>query len=45
MTEDEVRAVVAHECGHIACHHMLYHTIAVLLAQASAMPELPCRSE
>lgn len=27
MTEDEVRAVIAHECGHIACHHMLYTTM------------------
>ena len=39
MTEDELRAVVAHECGHIACHHMLYHTIAVLIARASGMFE------
>lgn len=40
MTEDELRAVVAHECGHIACHHMLYHTIAYLLANASGMFEV-----
>ncbi|MBO6075033.1 MAG: M48 family metalloprotease [Paludibacteraceae bacterium] len=40
MTEDELRAVVAHECGHIACHHMLYHTIAVILANASGMFEV-----
>lgn len=40
MTEDEVRAVVAHECGHIACHHMLYHTIAALLTQASGALEV-----
>ena len=33
MTEDELRAIVAHECGHIICHHMLYHSIAYLLAR------------
>ena len=40
MTEDELRAVIAHECGHIACHHMLYHTIAALLVQASGAMEV-----
>lgn len=40
MTEDELRGVVAHECGHIACHHMLYHTIAAILANASGMFEM-----
>jgi Zn-dependent protease with chaperone function len=29
--EDEVCAVIAHECGHIACQHVLYHTIAQML--------------
>lgn len=28
MNEDEITAVIAHECGHIACHHVLYHTMA-----------------
>ncbi len=28
MSEDELKAVIAHECGHIACHHVLYHTMA-----------------
>ncbi|HYG77424.1 MAG TPA: M48 family metallopeptidase [Planctomycetota bacterium] len=28
LTETEVRAVIAHECGHIACQHVLYHTMA-----------------
>lgn len=28
MDEDELRAVLAHECGHIACHHVLYQTMA-----------------
>ena len=24
MTEEELDAVIAHECGHILCHHVLY---------------------
>ncbi len=28
MSDDEARSVIAHECGHIACRHMLYHTLA-----------------
>ena len=28
MEEDEIKAVLAHECGHIACRHVLYHTMA-----------------
>lgn len=28
---DELRAVIAHECGHIVCRHMLYHTMAQLM--------------
>lgn len=28
MNDEELNAVVAHECGHIACHHVLYHSIA-----------------
>lgn len=31
MEEDELEAVVAHECGHIACRHVLYHTMAQYL--------------
>ncbi|MBQ2540246.1 MAG: M48 family metallopeptidase [Paludibacteraceae bacterium] len=34
-TEDELRAVIAHECGHIACHHMLYHSIASMIIHYS----------
>lgn len=29
--DDEIYAVLAHECGHIACEHMLYHTIGKLV--------------
>lgn len=28
---DEIDSVIAHECGHIVCHHVLYHTIAEFL--------------
>ena len=36
LNEDELRAVIAHECGHIACHHVLYHTMAHLLLEFGA---------
>lgn len=29
MEEDELQAVIAHECGHILCQHTLYRTMAV----------------
>lgn len=32
LTEDELSVVLAHECGHILCHHMLYHTLALLFS-------------
>jgi Zn-dependent protease with chaperone function len=32
LEEREIQTVVAHECGHIACQHTLYHTMAALLA-------------
>lgn len=31
MDDDELDAVLAHECGHILCRHTLYHTVATLL--------------
>jgi len=33
LNEHEVQTVIAHECGHIACQHVLYHTMAQLLIQ------------
>lgn len=36
MEEDELRAVLAHECGHIACRHVLYHTMASLVLDGGA---------
>ena len=31
LSRDELKAAIAHECGHILCHHVLYHTLADLL--------------
>lgn len=28
LDDEELDAVIAHECGHILCHHVLYHSIA-----------------
>lgn len=33
MSDEELDAVIAHECGHILCRHVLYHTIAQWLAK------------
>ena len=35
--DDEIYAVLAHECGHIACKHMLYHTVAAIVLNGSIM--------
>lgn len=35
LKPDEVDSVIAHECGHILCHHVLYHTMASFLALGS----------
>lgn len=31
LDDDEIDSVIAHECGHIVCHHVLYHTLAEFL--------------
>ncbi|MDO4563820.1 MAG: M48 family metallopeptidase [Clostridia bacterium] len=36
LEEDEIKAVIAHECGHVACRHVLYHTMASLLLSGGA---------
>lgn len=36
VSEDELRGIIAHECGHIACHHVVYHTVAMLLLSGGA---------
>jgi len=28
MSDEELDAIIAHECGHILCRHVLYHTLA-----------------
>lgn len=28
MSDEELDSVIAHECGHILCRHVLYHTVA-----------------
>ena len=40
LTEDELTAVVAHECGHILCRHMLYHTVAAIMANEMMQSEI-----
>lgn len=35
MRSDELDAVLAHECGHILCHHVLYHNMANLLLRGA----------
>ena len=36
MNEEELNSVIAHECGHILCRHVLYHTIARWLTSGIA---------
>lgn len=31
LEDDELNAVIAHECGHIVCRHVLYHTMGSLI--------------
>lgn len=31
LPEELIPTVLAHECGHIACHHVLYHTMGNIL--------------
>jgi Zn-dependent protease with chaperone function len=37
LEDDELHCVVAHECGHIVCHHVLYHTMARALVIVGSM--------
>lgn len=38
MPEDLIPTVIAHECGHIACHHCLYSTMGrFILSEAAAL--------
>ncbi len=31
LDDEEINSVLAHECGHIACRHVLYHTMADMM--------------
>ena len=31
LPEELIPTVLAHECGHIACHHVLYHTMGSMI--------------
>ncbi len=35
--EDELYAVIAHEMGHIKCHHVLYHMLGSFLRDAASV--------
>lgn len=37
LQDDEIYAVLAHECGHIACKHGLYHTIGGMVLSGGAI--------
>lgn len=37
MTDEELDAVLAHECGHILCRHVLYHSVAQYILQGVDM--------
>ena len=36
MSDEELDSVIAHECGHILCRHVLYHTVAQWLSAGLA---------
>ena len=36
LSKEELKAVIAHECGHILCRHVLYHSLASLLVSAGS---------
>lgn len=36
FTDEEIQTVLAHECGHIVCHHVLYHTMGRLVLNGAA---------
>lgn len=36
MNDEELDAVIAHECGHIMCRHVLYHSVATEIFNGAA---------
>ncbi len=37
MPEELIPTILAHECGHIACHHVLYRTMGQMILNGSLM--------
>lgn len=37
VSKEEIKAVIAHECGHIVCRHVLYHNLAQTLINGSSL--------
>ncbi len=37
LPDDLIPTVLAHECGHIACHHVLYHTMGQMILNGGAL--------
>lgn len=37
MTDDEIQSVLAHECGHIVCHHVLYRSMGTILLNGAGI--------
>jgi Zn-dependent protease with chaperone function len=35
LKDDEIQSVLAHECGHILCRHVFYHTMAIMLVMCA----------
>ena len=35
MNDEELDAVIAHECGHILCRHVLYHSVAEFIRKGA----------
>lgn len=36
MTPNQIETIIAHECGHIVCHHVLYNTIGNILINGAS---------
>lgn len=37
LSHEEIKSVIAHECGHILCHHVLYRTLASFLVSTGGI--------
>lgn len=36
VSDEELNAIIAHECGHVLCRHVLYHTVAQWISSGLA---------